>query len=243
VLRAVITSGKSPLPSSISLLTRSPPPLAGITTLHFESGGKSEGKDAIAVTPKYPCPSNPDRALPPADPRPTASSSSLSLIESLRIVASIAAAPLSVDAIVERYDAAAIELIGCMRTRLFLPSEIYGELLDEDAGPRREGGMCALQAGAPATEHPVAGCAGACLRTQQPLVYNDIATATDFVLSIEGCGPRAPVSQAFAPVSLGGSLRSKPALLGVLQVLIRGPYFPFGMLPLARLLPFILCRS
>ena len=79
--------------------------------------------------------------------------------------------------------------------------------------------MRAMQLGIPDADHPISGCAGVCLRTQQPLVYNDIAAATDFVLHIEGCGPRAPISQAFAPITIAGSLHSKPTPLGVLQVI------------------------
>ncbi len=138
----------------------------------------------------------------------------MSLAEALRAVASIGAAPLSLQSIVEHCDAAAVSLIGCMRTRLFLLSDALVE------GDSSHGRLLAMQAGAPDTEHPVAGCAGVCLRTQQHLLYNDIAQATDFVMSIEGCGSRAPVSQAFAPVTVPGSLHSKATPLGVLQVAV-----------------------
>jgi hypothetical protein len=210
-----------------------PPPSscsAGVTTLHFESGGKSEGKEPAQASPKQPSPAYQSRAL--AEIR-AAVPSSAPLADALRVIGAIAAAPLSVESIVERCDAAAIALIGCTRTRLFL----LPEALDEAGAAGR---MRAMQAGAPDTEHPVSGCAGCCIRTQQLLVYNDIAAAPDFLLAVEGCGARPPVSQAFAPVSVPGSLHSRSTTLGALQVNARTQSSAFRH---TLLLLLTLCRS
>jgi len=205
-----------------------------VTTLHFESGSKSDGKDhaLYPLSPKQPSPSSQARFLPPADGRGSSSSSgggggggsssssSVSLAEALRIVGSIGAAPLSIECIVERSDAAAIALIGCMRTRLFVLTEPLDDP-DTACDGSAQGGsgrMRAMQIGVPDADYLITGCAGVCLHTQQPLVYNDISAATEFVLNIEGCGQRAPISQAFAPITIAGSLHSKPIPLGVLQV-------------------------
>ena len=230
MLRAVVTSGAlCPLrpPAARCLRCLPPPPscTAGVTTLHFESGGKGEGKEPAQASPAHQ-----SRAL--AEIR-AAAPSSAPLADALRVIAAIGAAPLSVESIVERCDAAAIALIGCTRTRLFLLPEV----LDEAGNAGR---MRAMQAGAPDTEHPISGCAGSCIRTQRLLVYNDIAAAADFVLSIEGCGSRPPVSQAFAPVTVPGSLHSRSTTLGALQVNARAESFAFRH---TSLLLLTLCRS
>ncbi len=223
VLRAVVTSGKA-LSYHVTPFARGHEPSTGVTTLHFESGSKNDSKDSIPALNKQSFPATP-RVLTQSEQRTassfTGSSGSASLAEALRIIGGIGAAPLSVASIVERCDAAAIALIGCTRTRLFLLSEVLDDESDgiSSAAAQRLGDrMRAMQVGAPDAEHPVSGCAGTCMRTQQLLLYNDIAAATDFVPAMEGCGARPPISQAFAPVTIPGSLHSKATILGALQV-------------------------
>jgi hypothetical protein len=224
-----------------------------VTTLHFESSSKGDVKESIQASPKQVSPVAP-RSFPPSEQRAVASSvggtGGASLSEALCIIGSIGTAPLSLESIVERCDAAAIALTGCTRTRLFVLSEVLDDESYVDGrasaqGPRQGERMRALQVGAPHADHSVCGCAGTCIRTQQLLLYNDIAAATDFVSSMEGCGARPPISQVFAPIFIPGSLHSKRTTLGALQVRMHAfcvAFFLVHVINLSDLLNFSLCR-